>query len=433
MQKVLEPMLSSERLKEDFPFFSKRGKSLVYLDNAATTQKPSAVIEAISEYYTDHNSNVHRGIYRLSEETTDLYWRARENISRFIGAPKAEELVFTRNATEALNLLAYSLGKSLKAGDEVLLSIMEHHSNLVPWQFLTERGVKLKFADINPDGTLNMDDFQSKLSSSTRIVSMTHCSNLLGTINDVRELGKMAHENGSTFIGDGAQSVPHMPVDVKRIGCDFMAFSGHKMAGPMGIGGLYGSYGLLEHLPPFNGGGEMITEVYPDHSVFADPPARFEAGTPNVAGAIGLSAAVGYLRNVGMENVREHEKDLISYTLKKEEEEGIDGLVSYGPRNPEIRGGIYAFNLGEIHPLSLESDLSRQDISMGNSIHPHDVGTGLDQDNIAVRAGHHCAMPLTHRLNVVATSRASYYIYNSRSDIDRLFESLRKITGAYSR
>ncbi len=426
-------MLSSERLKEDFPFFSKRGKSLIYLDNAATTQKPSVVIDALSDYYTNHNSNVHRGIYKLSEETTDLYWKSRENISGFIGSPSAEELVFTRNATEALNLLAYSLGKQLREGDEVLLTIMEHHSNIIPWQFLMEKGVKLKFADINSDGTLDVDDFQSKLSGRTKVVSVTQCSNLLGTINDVHELGKIAHDNGSTFIVDGAQSVPHMPVDVKKLDCDFMAFSGHKMAGPMGIGGLYGRYDLLEQLPPFNGGGEMIKEVYADHSVFADPPAKFEAGTPNVAGAVGLSAAVDYLRNVGMDNVREHEEDLISYTLKKEEEENIPGLVSYGPRDPEIRGGIYAFNLGEIHPLSLETGLSRNDISMGSSVHPHDVGTGLDGDDIAVRAGHHCAMPLTHRLNVVATSRASYYIYNSRSDVDRLFESLRKIEGAYSR
>lgn len=425
-------MLSSEQLKQDFPFFKNGGKTLNYLDNAATTQKPSVVIDAISDFYTNHNSNVHRGIYRLSEETTDLYWRSRENISRFVGAGSAEELVFTRNATEALNLLAYSLGKQLKPGDEVLLSIMEHHSNLIPWQFLMEKGVKLRFADIKSDGTLNLEDFKSKLNSNTKIVSVTHCSNLLGTINDVKEIGKLAHENGSIFVVDAAQSVPHMPVDVKDIGCDFMAFSGHKMLGPMGIGCLYGKMDQLSSLPPFNGGGEMIREVYMDHSVWADPPAKFEAGTPNVAGAVGLSAAVDYLRRVGMDNVREHEKDLISYTMKKEEESDIKSLVSYGPRNPEVRGGIYTFNLGEIHPLSLEDGLSKENISMGSSVHPHDVGTVLDGDDIAVRAGHHCAMPLTHRLNVVATSRASYYIYNSRSDIDKLFDSLRKIEGVYS-
>lgn len=425
-------MLSSERLKQDFPFFNNEGKTLTYLDNAATTQKPSAVIEAISDFYTNHNSNVHRGIYRLSEETTDLYWKARENISRFVGNRDARQLVFTRNATEALNLLSYSLGKGLKPGDEVLLSIMEHHSNLVPWQFLQERGVKLRFTDINDDGTLNVDDFRNKLNSRTRIVSITQCSNLLGTINDVAELGRISHDNGSIFIVDGAQSVPHMPVDATRLDCDFLAFSGHKMLGPMGIGCLFGKAELLEKMPPFNGGGEMIKEVYPDHSVWADPPDKFEAGTPNVEGAIGLSAAVDYLRKLGMENVREHEKDLIGYTLKKEEETGLKSLVSYGPKDTGQRGGIYTFNLGELHPLSMDEELSSMEIKMGSAIHPHDVGTQLDRDNIAVRAGHHCAMPLTHRLNVVATSRASYYIYNSRSDIDKLFDSLSKIQVAYS-
>ncbi len=425
-------MLSSERLKEDFPFFKGEGKTLIYLDNAATTQKPSAVIDAITDFYTSHNSNVHRGIYRLSEETTDLYWKARENISGFVGCRDAKQLVFTRNATESLNLLSYSLGKDLQEGDEVLLSIMEHHSNIVPWQFLKEKGVKLRFADINEDGTLNMEDFRSKLNKKTRIVSITQCSNLLGTINDVNALGKLAHDNGSIFIVDGAQSVPHMPVDVSRMNCDFMAFSGHKMLGPMGIGALYGRLELLEKMAPFNGGGEMIHEVYKDHSVWADPPQKFEAGTPNVEGAIGLSAAVDYLRKLGMENVREHEKDLMSYTLEKEKEMDVTGLKSYGPGDVNFRGGIYAFNLGELHPLSLEDEISQIDMKLGNAIHPHDVGTSLDSDNIAVRAGHHCAMPLTHRLNVVATSRASYYIYNSRSDIDKLFDSLRRIQVTYS-
>lgn len=425
-------MLSSEHFKKDFPFFTGKGKNITFLDNAATTQKPAEVIDAISDFYTNFNSNVRRGIYRLSEEATDLYARSRENISQFIGSSDPRQLVFVRNATEALNLLAYSLGRGLKSGDEVLLTIMEHHSNIVPWQFLKDRGIRLRFADIKKDGTLDMDDFREKLNRKTRVVSVTETSNLLGTINDVREIGKMAHENGSTFIVDAAQSVPHMPVDVMRQDCDFMAFSGHKMLGPMGIGVLYGKADQLEALPPFNGGGEMITEVYEDHSVYAEVPDRFEAGTPNVAGAVGLSAAVDYLGRIGMENVREHEKDLISYTLEKERDMHVEGLVSYGPRDPEIRGGIYSFNLGEMHPLDLGGQMDERHLDIGKSVHPHDVGTDLDRDNIAVRAGHHCAMPLTHRLNVVATSRASYYIYNSRKDVDRLFDSLEKIVGVYS-
>ncbi len=425
-------MRSWQQIKGDFPFFIENGKNLIYLDNAATTQKPKKVIDAIVDFYTHWNSNVHRGIYRLSEEATDHYEKARKNIAGFIGSRDPRQLVFVRNATEALNLLAYSLGHGLQKGDEVLLTIMEHHSNIVPWQFLKEKGVTVNFADINPDGTLDMEDFQSKLTKKTRIVSATHCSNLLGTINDAREMGKLAHDNGSIFILDAAQSVPHMPVDVEKLDCDFMAFSGHKMLGPMGIGGLYGKYELLNGLPPFNGGGEMIREVYEDHSTYADAPEKFEAGTPNVAGAIGLSSAVDYLRDLGMEDIRRHEKDLIAYTLRKEEESGIVLLKSYGPRNPEIRGGIYTFNLGEISPISLSDDLNNSNISIGSSIHPHDVASGLDRYNVAVRAGHHCAMPLTHRLNVVATSRASYYIYNSREDIDKLFESLERIRRLYA-
>ena len=425
-------MRSWQQIKGDFPFFNENGKNLIFLDNAATTQKPKKVIDAIVDYYTRWNSNVRRGIYRLSEETTDHYEKARKNIAGFIGSRDPRQLVFVRNATEALNLLAYTLGHSLQQGDEILLTIMEHHSNIVPWQFLQEKGVKLNFADINPDGTLNMEDFQSKLTKKTKIVSATHCSNLLGTVNDAREMGKLAHDNGSIFILDAAQSVPHMPVDAHKLDCDFMAFSGHKMLGPMGIGGLYGKYELLNGLPPFNGGGEMIREVYTDHSTYADAPEKFEAGTPNVEGAIGLSAAVDYLRDIGMEDVREQEKDLISYTLRKEEESGIVMLKSYGARNSEIRGGIYTFNLGEISPMSLNDDLINSHISIGSSIHPHDVASGLDRDDVAVRAGHHCAMPLTHRLNVVATSRASYYIYNSREDIDKLFESLERIRRLYA-
>ena len=299
-------MSFSESLKKDFPIFNHLGGEYSYLDNAATTQKPRQVLDAISNFYTISNSNVYRGIYRLSEEATDLYSKARSNISRFIGSGKQEEIVFVRNATEALNLLASSLGKGLRQGDEVLISIMEHHSNIVPWHLWLPRGVKLKFVDIDAEGYLDMDDFRRKLTPKTKIVSITHESNLLGTINDASSIAGMVHDNGSIFILDGAQSVPHMPVDVGRIGCDFMAFSGHKMLGPLGIGCLYGKAELLESLPPFMGGGEMIGQVYMDHSTWNEVPQKFEAGTPNVGGAVGLSAAVDYLRSIGMDNVRKH-------------------------------------------------------------------------------------------------------------------------------
>ena len=278
-----------------------------------------------------------------------------------------------------------------------------------------------------------MDDLQSKISPRTRIVSVTHVSNVLGTVNPVREIGEMAHDNGSTFIVDGAQSVPHMPVDVEAIGCDFMAFSGHKMLGPTGIGVLYGRKELLERMHPFMGGGEMISEVYRDYSTWAELPEKFEAGTPDIAGAIGLSAAVDYLRSIGMDNVVKHGRDLIRLTLEMEEEENIPGLVSYGPRDTEIRGPVYSFSIGDIPPFSVNQTLSEDGIGVGASIHPHDVASSLDASGIAVRSGHHCAMPLTHRLNTVATTRASYYIYNTEEDVRKLFRSLKRTAEVYSR
>lgn len=425
-------MLTSEEVKQDFPIFDSLGEGYTYLDNAATTQKPRSVLEAINNFYYSQNSNVYRGIYRLSEEATDSYQKARRNISEFIGSRNPDTLIFTRNATESLNLVASSLGRGLKAGDEVLISIMEHHSNIVPWQLWLPEGVKLRYVDIDSDGYLDMESFQDNLNGRTKIVSLVHESNLLGTINDARELSRIAHDNGSIFILDGAQSVPHMPVDVERIGCDFLAFSGHKMLGPMGIGCLYGRMELLEGMPPFLGGGEMIREVYRDRSVWNDVPQKFEAGTPNVAGAIGLSAAVNYLRSYGMENVRAHEKNLIRKTLKMEEDSKIPDLVSYGPRNIEHRGGIFSFNIGKISPIDLESEvLESSSMKIGSSVHPHDVASSLDRDRIAVRSGHHCAMPLTHRLGVVATSRASYYIYNSESDVENLFQAIKNVAVRY--
>ncbi|MEM0158426.1 MAG: cysteine desulfurase [Thermoplasmataceae archaeon] len=421
-------MIYPERIKRDFPIFKKLPQGYSYLDNAATTQKPYQVIDAISSFYTEHNSNVHRGIYRLSEEATDIYWKSRENISRFIGAHDATGLVFTRNTTESINLLAYTLARNMKKDDRVLLSVMEHHSNIVPWQIVSQVfGLGIDYVDIGPEGQLDMQDLENKISKKTKIVSLAHSSNVLGTINPVEEITKIAHDNGSIMIVDGAQSVPHMPVDVERIGCDFLAFSGHKMLGPMGIGGLYGRPELLEDLPPFMGGGEMIREVYLDHSVWAEIPDKFEAGTPNVAGAVGLSAAVDYLRNIGMENIREHEKRMIAETLRMENESDIGILKSYGPRRPEIRGGVYSFNLGEIPPLALEDHLHNNNIGVGTAVHPHDVATGLDKESIAIRSGHHCAMPLMHRLNVIATSRASFYIYNGIDEIAKLFSVLESL------
>lgn len=426
-------MPSWEQIKEDFPIFHNLGENFTYLDSAATSQKPLSVINSVSDFYTKHNSNIRRGIYMLSEESTNLYEKSRENISRFIGSTDPRQIVFVRNTTEALNLLAYSLGRNMKSGEEILLTIMEHHSNIVPWQFLQEKGIRIRYADIGEDGVLDMESLSSMISRKTRIVSVTHVSNVLGTINPVAEIGKIAHDNGSIFIVDGAQSVPHMPVDVDRIGCDFMAFSGHKMLGPTGIGCLYGRLDLLEEMHPFMGGGEMIREVYKDHSTWADVPEKFEAGTPDISGAIGLSAAVDYLRNLGMENVMNHGKELIRLTLSLEEELHIPGLISYGPRDLNVRGPVYAFNIGNIHPMSVGDSLADHGIGIGTVVHPHDVASTLDMDGVAVRSGHHCAMPLTHRLNAVATSRASYYVYNNAEDVRRLFQSLEHTVKAYSR
>lgn len=425
-------MAQWEKIKQDFPIFhSEKNRNLTYLDSAATSQKPKKVIDAVTYFYENYYSNVHRGIYSISEIATDMYEKARENVSSFIGSVSPEQVVFLRNTTEALNLLSYTLGRDLVAGDEVLISIMEHHSNIVPWQFLEERGIKVSYTDITEEGKLDMEDFSRKLTPRTRIVSMTQVSNLLGTINPVRVMGKMAHDNGSIFIVDGAQSVPHMKVDVRNIGCDFLAFSGHKMLGPSGIGVLYGKQEMLEEMHPFLGGGEMIRTVSTSGSTWNDVPLKFEAGTPNMEGAIGLSAAVDYLDEIGMDQVRDHEMDLIQYTLKLEEEYNIDDLVSYGPRNPDARGGVYSFNMGEIPPMDMDSQFSDNGVVIGSSVHPHDVSSSLDEADVAVRSGHHCAMPLNHRLGVVATSRASYYIYNTRNDVEKLFDQLERIRKVY--
>jgi cysteine desulfurase/selenocysteine lyase len=393
-------------IRADFPILDRAvrgGKPLVYLDNAASSQKPRQVIDALSNYYARYNANVHRGIHTLSEEATDAYEEARRKIQRFINAEHPEELIFVRNTTEAINLVAHSYGQRLREGDEILLSEMEHHSNLVPWQMLADRcGARLRFLPLNDDGTIDMSALPGLLNDKTRIVAVSHMSNVLGTINPVEEIVRQAHSAGAVVLLDSAQSVPHMPVDVRAIGADFIAFSGHKMLGPMGVGVLYGRRELLESMPPFLGGGNMIMLVDLEHSTYNELPDKFEAGTPDAGGAIALGVAVDYLSDLGMENVRRHERDITDYAI--EVLMGLDDLALYGPKSADARGGVLAFNFAEIHP--------------------HDLGTLLDRDGVAIRAGHHCCQPLMRRLGQVATARASFYVYNTREEVDELAASL---------
>ncbi len=398
-------LLEVEKIRKDFPILniSHNGKKLVYLDNGATTQKPKKVINSIKKYYSTTNANIHRGVYWLSEESTKLYEEAHSVVGKFIGA-KADEIVFTKNATESLNLLAYSLCVDLKDGDEILLTQMEHHSNIVPWQQIAkQKKLVVKFAKINADGTLNLDSFKLLLSNKTKIVSVMQVSNFLGTINPVKELSKLAHEKGAFFIVDASQSVPHMKVDVREIDCDFLVFSGHKMLGPTGIGVLYGRKNLLEKMNPFLYGGDMIKEVSFEDSKWNDVPWKFEAGTPNIAGAIALAQAVKYLKKLGMENIRAYEKELTAYALEKLKE--VPEMIIYGP-SLENRGGIISFNV--------------------DGIHAHDVAAYLGEQGICIRGGHHCAMPLAKLLGVSGTARASFYFYNTKEEIDLLVEALKK-------
>ncbi len=396
-------------VRRDFPLLQRSvdGKPLVYLDSAATSQKPRVVLEALQRYYEEYNANVHRGLYRIAERATLAYEEARAKVAAFIGAPP-EELVFTRGTTEAINLVAYSYGDAyVRPGDEILVTEMEHHSNLVPWQLLAQRrGARLRFVRVRPeDGTLDLDSLDRCLTERTRVVAVTHQSNVVGTINPVRDIAERAHAVGAVVLVDGAQSVPHMPVRVQDLGCDFLAFSGHKMCGPTGIGALWGRRELLEAMPPFHGGGEMIERVELERSTYKDPPHRFEAGTPNIADAIALGVAVDYLQVVGMEAVRAHEKALVRYALAQLAE--VKGLRLYGPRDPELRGGAMAFSL--------------------EGVHPHDVAQVLDGEGVCVRAGHHCAQPLHRALGVAATARASVYLYNTPEDIDALVRGLERV------
>ncbi len=403
-----ELVLDVKKIREDFPILSRQvyGKPLVYLDNAATSQKPSSVIQALVDYYESYNSNVHRGVHALSMEATERYEEARKKIADFIGAPQPESLIFTRNTTEAINMVAYTWGReNIKESDEILLTRMEHHSNLVPWQNLAkDNGAVLRFIPMTEEDTLDLGDLDQLINSRTKLVAMTHMSNVLGTINPIKEIIIAAHRQGAVVLIDAAQSVPHLPTDVKDLGCDFLAFSSHKMLGPTGIGVLYGKMELLESIEPFLRGGEMVREVWYDRATWNDIPHRFEAGTPNIADAIALGAAVDYLNNLGMENVRQHEKQLTRYALRAFEE--LDEVKVYGPKDLNIRGGIVSF--------------------YSEAVHPHDLGTILDRDGIAIRAGHHCAMPLMRGLGVVATARASFYVYNYEEEIDFLMASLKK-------
>ncbi|MDI6857681.1 MAG: cysteine desulfurase [Dehalococcoidia bacterium] len=408
-------MIDVEAVRRDFPILERRvhGRPLVYLDNAATTQKPRAVIDALSQYYERSNANIHRGLHALAEEATAAYEGTRAKVAGLINAPTAESVVFTRNTTESINLVAHSWGrKRLRPGDEIVLTVMEHHSNLIPWQLLAkETGARLRFIDIDDEGRLRRDDIERLIGERTRLVAFTQMSNVLGTINPAAEIIARAHSRGALALVDGAQSVPHMPVDVQEMDCDFLAFSSHKMLGPTGVGVLYARRELLEDMEPFLGGGEMISRVSLEDASWNEVPWKFEAGTPNIGGVIALGAAIDYLKALGMESVRAHEMELGRYAL--EALAGIPGVTVYGPKNADSRGAVVAFNYGDLHP--------------------HDIGTALDSYGIAIRAGHHCAQPLMARLGVVATARASFYIYNRTDEVDALARGIREAARFFER
>jgi cysteine desulfurase / selenocysteine lyase len=398
--------LDEERIRRDFPILDQtiHGKKLVYLDNAATSQKPRAVIDAIVRYYQHDNANIHRGVHTLSVRATEAHDEARETVRRFIQAADANEIIFVRGATEAVNLVAETYGRAnVGEGDEVLITAMEHHSNIVPWQILCEeKGAHLRVAPINDLGELDLEAFENLLSPRTRIVAVAHVSNALGTVNPLRKIIQLAHAHDVPVLVDGAQAVPHLPVDVQALGCDFYAFSGHKIYGPTGIGVLYGKEEYLAEMPPYQGGGDMISSVTFEKTTYNVPPYKFEAGTPDIAGAIGLGVALDYVTALGMDRVAAHEQDLLAYATEKVG--AIDGvrLIGTAPH----RAGVLSFVM--------------------EGIHPHDLGTILDRDGIAIRTGHHCAQPVMDRFGVPATARASFGVYNTRQDVDALVEGIRK-------
>lgn len=396
----------SYHIREDFPILdqSVHDEPLVYLDNAATTQKPKQVLEILTHYYETNNANVHRGVHTLADRATADYEAAREKIRAFINAKTSKEILFTRGTTTGLNGVAQFATEQLSKGDEVMISIMEHHSNIIPWQEVCRKtGAKLTYVYLK-DGQLDLDDLRSKLSSKTKFVSIAHVSNVLGCTNPVKEIAELAHQVGAYMIVDGAQSIPHMKIDVQDLDCDFFAFSGHKMMGPTGIGVLYGKQELLNTMSPVEFGGEMIDFVYEQEATWKELPWKFEAGTPNIAGAIALGAAVDYLTGIGMDAIHAYEQELVDYVLPKLQ--AIEGLTVYGPQETKEHSGVIAFNL--------------------DGLHPHDVATALDYEGVAVRAGHHCAQPLIHHLGISSAARASFYIYNTKEDCDKLVEAIEK-------
>ncbi len=398
--------LDIARIREDFPILAREvhGKPLVYLDNAATSQKPRQVIEALVRYYESYNANIHRAVHYLGEEATAAYEEARAKVARFINAPSPECIVFTRNTTEAINLVAYTWGRANVGPDSgVLLTLLEHHSNIIPWQRLTaEKGASLRYIGITEQQTLELDGLENLMDSRTRLLSVTQVSNALGTINPVQTLVAEAHRNGTMVLVDGAQSVPHMPVDVQAMDCDFFAFSSHKMLGPTGVGVLYARPELLQEMDPFLGGGEMIKRVTQEDAIWNDVPWKFEAGTPNIADVIGFGVAIDYLNGLGMKNVRAHEMEMSEYALRRLRQ--LEEVIIYGPPDPADRGGVISFNYPDLHP--------------------HDIGTVLDRHGVAVRAGHHCAQPLMSHLDVSGTVRASFYVYNTLAEVDVLVDAL---------
>jgi cysteine desulfurase / selenocysteine lyase len=396
-------------VRNDFPILQREirpGVHLVYLDSTATAQKPTAVIDEMDQFYRNSNANIHRGVHALAEEATGLYEKARESIARFINAPSDRQVIYTRNTTESINLVAHTWGRAnLKSGDLVILTEMEHHSNLVPWHILSEEnGIRLEFIPVTGNGLLEMESYRQLLNQNPRLVAFTHMSNVLGTINPAKEMIKMAHAAGAITLLDGAQSVPHLGVDVQDLDVDFMAFSAHKMVGPTGIGVLYGKEDLLEMMPPFLGGGDMIKVVKLRSFKPNDIPYKFEAGTPAIAEAVGFGAAVDYLTQLGMENISRHEHEITEYALERLEE--IPGLKLMGP-GADKKGGVAAFTLDQVHP--------------------HDVAQILDGDGIAVRAGHHCAQPLHEKFGIPASTRASFYLYSTKDEVDKLVEGIYKV------
>lgn len=394
-------------IREDFPILKRKinGNPLVYLDNAATTQKPLSVINAISEYYLNYNSNIHRAVHQLAEEATFAFENTRKKIQDFINAKFSHEIIFTRNATEAINLVSYSWGReNIKKDDTIIISELEHHSNIVPWQILSdEKSAKLEYLTVNEDGNISLEELKNLINNrKVRLISLSQMSNVLGSILPIEKIMKIAHQKNIPVLVDGAQSVPHMSVDVQKLNCEFMVFSAHKMLGPTGVGILYVRNDILEKMPPFIGGGDMIKEVHKHNTIFNDLPYRFEGGTPNIADVIGFGAAIDYLNKIGMQKIREHEIELCDYTIRRMSE--IKGITIYGPKNPMERGGVISFNIGDIHP--------------------HDLATILNDRGVAIRSGHHCAQVLMEKMGVAATSRISFYIYNTKEEINIFLDAL---------